>query len=161
MRAKPASWVRIPPSPPEGSESIHRGTKNRGWIDWSSASLGRLGPNVIDGFEDKSGESLAKSSSSSRTAFRRHAVDVGGSLWRAGTREGRSAPAAPLKWLPSPFGLRQAIGHCIDHGGVHGHAHVAADDFDALGVRPTWLDAVLPCDDAVTAAVDRGRGHLR
>ena len=40
----------------EGSESIHRGMKNRGWSFRRLLTLGRLCPNVIDGFEDKSGE---------------------------------------------------------------------------------------------------------
>ena len=77
-------------------------------------------------------------------ALGRHAGDAGESLRRVAPREDRSAPAAPLERLPSPFGLREAFGHRIEHGGPHGHDDVATDNLDALGVRAAELNAVLP-----------------
>src|SRR5205823_2672524 len=71
-------------------------------------------------------------------------------------RSGGCARGAALGvGLPGAFGLREAIGDQQEHSGVVAHAAVAALDGDALALRAVVLDAALPCDDAVAAAVDR------
>jgi hypothetical protein len=61
----------------------------------------------------------------------------------------------PFERLPPAFGLRQPVGHGVQHDRMHGHARVAADDLDALALRAAGCHAALPCDDTVAATVDR------
>src|SRR5512146_133059 len=73
----------------------------------------------------------------------------------------QAAPAAAVERLPGAFGLREAVGDRVDHGGVVAHAAMAALDLDALGLRGLLLHAALPGADAVGAAEDRGGRHRR
>src|SRR5471030_253923 len=68
----------------------------------------------------------------------------------------KTAPAAAVERLPCAFGLRQAIRHRVDHGGMMAHAAMAAFHLDAFGGRGGFLHTALPRADAVGAAEDRG-----
>src|SRR5260370_29942361 len=70
-----------------------------------------------------------------------------------------AAPAAAVERRPLAFGLGQAIGDGIDHGGMMAHAAMAALDLDVLGAGRRLFHAALPRTDAVGAAEDRGGWH--
>src|SRR5688572_5046885 len=71
------------------------------------------------------------------------------------------APALAMEGPPLALGLREAIGDRIPAGRVHADAEVARLHLDALGLLLARLEAALPRDDAVGAAVDRGGRHGR
>src|SRR6185437_5981789 len=70
-----------------------------------------------------------------------------------------AAPAAAVEWRPFALRLRQAVGHCVDHGGMMTHAAMAALDLDVLGPGRRPFHAPLPGADTVGAAEDRGGWH--
>jgi hypothetical protein len=64
--------------------------------------------------------------------------------------------AAAVKWLPFAVFLGKAICDCPEHDRVNTKAAMAALDFDIVGRVGRGFDAILPRDNPVIAAEDRG-----
>ena len=61
-----------------------------------------------------------------------------------------------LERCPMILGLRQPIGHGVEHCRVHAQPAMAAMNFDIVGRAAFRLPTILPSDDPVLARVDGG-----